>query len=209
VTGNKQGFSQRQLRGAEKARELYAFCKYPSIKHFKWIVQSGHIMENDVTLADIEVAEKIWGPNIAALKGKTIRTTPPPVVQDFVEVPKDIMENNKEVTLAMDVFFVNHIPFLLTVSRNLGFTTVGHLQNKTMKCIFDAFKIVYQQYLNRGFKITLVLVDGEFVALQALIHEMNNGPRVNLTSANEDEFVLSRKGFERTDMTCHLPEFLN
>jgi hypothetical protein len=54
-----------------------------------------------------------------------------------------------------------------------------------MKCIFDAFKFVYQQYLNRGFKITLVLVDGEFAALQALIHEMNNGPRVNLTSANE------------------------
>ena len=41
VTGNKQGFSQLQLRGAKKALELYAFCKYPSIKDFKWIQSPG------------------------------------------------------------------------------------------------------------------------------------------------------------------------
>jgi hypothetical protein len=39
--------------------------------------------------------------------------------------------------------------------------------------------------LKRGFTITLVLVDGEFAAVQALIHAMDNGPRVNTTSANE------------------------
>jgi hypothetical protein len=59
VTGKKQGFSQRQLRGAEKARELYAFCKYPSIKDFKWIVQSGHIIENDVTMSSQECMESM------------------------------------------------------------------------------------------------------------------------------------------------------
>ncbi len=37
------------------------------------------------------MAIKVWGPNIAMLKGKTVRATPPVVRQDVIEIPKQIM----------------------------------------------------------------------------------------------------------------------
>jgi hypothetical protein len=47
---------------------------------------------------------KVWGPNIAMLKGKTVRTTPPVVRQDVIEIPKEIWELHKDVTLTIDIF---------------------------------------------------------------------------------------------------------
>ena len=154
---------------------------------FKWIVQSGNIVNNGVSLQDIEIAQQIWGNtlSVAAIKGKTTKTDPPPVVADFVKVPQVILDANQDVTLSADVFFVNKIPFLLTISRHLAFTTVSHLEDQKMSTIFKHFRDVYRLYKNRGFKIILLLVDGEFAALQTLVHDMEHGPRVNLTSANE------------------------
>ena len=66
VSENKEGFSQRQIKGAEAARALYARVGYPSTKDFKWVIQSNLIQDCPVTVADIDVARQIWGKNIAA-----------------------------------------------------------------------------------------------------------------------------------------------
>jgi hypothetical protein len=108
------------------------------------------------------------------------------VVADFVNLPQTILDVHRDVTLSADVFFVNKIPFLLTISRHLALTAVSHLEEHKTTTFFKHFRAVYKLYQNRGFKINLLLVDGEFAALQALVHDMEQAPRVNLTSANED-----------------------
>ncbi len=77
---------------------------YPSIPELKWVVQSNQIKDCPVIAQDVNVALKIWGPSVALLKGKTVRCMPPVVVQDIVEVPKEIRENHKRVTLTIDIF---------------------------------------------------------------------------------------------------------
>ncbi len=63
------------------------------------------------------MAIKVWGPSIAMLKGKTVRMMPPVVRQDVIEIPKEIWELHKDVTLTIDIFFVNKIPFFTTYSH--------------------------------------------------------------------------------------------
>ena len=46
------------------------------------------IKDCPVTLEDTNVAQGIWGKDIAALKGKTTWRKPDPVAKDFVKVPK-------------------------------------------------------------------------------------------------------------------------
>jgi hypothetical protein len=81
VSGNKEGFTKRQIKGAEVARTLYATLSYPSWKDFKWVIRSNQIKDCPVTVQDVDVALKIWGKNIAALKGKTTRSKPNPVAR--------------------------------------------------------------------------------------------------------------------------------
>ena len=185
VEENKDGVSQRQIQGAERARDLYSKLAYPSLTDFKWMVQSNSIQDCPVTLNDIVLAEKIWGPNIAALKGKTTRSTPKPVTTDYLQVPKGILDLHKEVYLTADIFFVNQVPFLLTYSRHLCFTTVTHLSDRKIQTIVSAYGEVHQLYHRRGFHINTLALDGEFAPAQGLLQALPHGPRVNLTSANE------------------------
>jgi hypothetical protein len=185
VSDNKTGFTKRQIKCAEIARNLHKTLSYPSMKDFKWVIRSNQIKDFPVTIQDIDVATKIWGKNIAALKGKTTRSKTHPVARDYVKVPKELLKLHKEVFLTTDIFFVNKIPFFLTLIREICFTAVNHLPDRTVQQIFKAFNEMYQYYLQRGFHITMVHADGEVAPLKTLIEAMPGGPMFNLASANK------------------------
>jgi hypothetical protein len=108
------------------------------------------------------------------------------VAGDFVKIPTELLKLHKEVFMTADIFFVNKIPFFLTLSRKMCFTAVNHLANQTVPTIFKAFKDICQDYLQRGFRITVLHVDSEFAPFKTLIETMPSRPlMVNLASANE------------------------
>jgi hypothetical protein len=152
VSENKEGFTKRQIKSAELARTLYKNLSDPSMKDFKWVIQSNQIKDFPVTVQYIDVARKIWGKNIPALKGKTTRSKSIPVSRDYVKVPMELMKLHKEVFLTTYIFFVNTIPFFLKLSRKICFTAVNHLADCTVPQIFKAFKEMYQYYLQCGFR---------------------------------------------------------
>jgi len=193
VAENKSGLTQRQIKGAERAKLLYNTLAYPSWKDFQWVVRSNMIKDCPVTLEDTNVAFKIWGKDIAALKGKTTRKKPNPVAKDFVKVPKELMKLHKNVFLTADIFFVNKIPFFLSLSRKIYFTAATHLKSRKVADIFKAFKEIYVYYLQRNFRITVVHKDGEFEPVKPLIENIPGGPDVNLTSANEHVHDIERR----------------
>jgi hypothetical protein len=135
------------------------------------VIRSNHIKDCPVTCQDINVAIKIWGKNIAALKGKTTRSNMNPVARVYVKLPMESLKLNEEVFITTDIFFVNKISFFLTLSHKICFTAVNHLVDRTVPQFFKAFKEMYQSYLQQGFHVTKVHTYGEFA--------------VDLVSANE------------------------
>jgi hypothetical protein len=110
------------------------------MKDFKWVIQSNQIKYCPMMIQDIDVATKIWGKNIAALKGKTTRSKMHPVARDYLKLTKELLKLHEEVFLTTDIFFVNKIPFFLRLSRKICFTAVNHLADRTVPQIFKAFK---------------------------------------------------------------------
>ncbi len=55
------------------------------------------------------------------------------MVAEYVAVPKLVIDRNKTVTLAADVFFVDGTGFLMTVSRNIKFITAEYVATRTAK----------------------------------------------------------------------------
>jgi hypothetical protein len=127
VAGNKSNYTKRQLKGAEKARELYAAVGYPSSRDFRYAVQMKQIADCPITTEDIDVAQAVWGKSIAALKGKTTRRKPKPVVSSLIQVPRELLKLHRKVFLAIDIFFVNGIAFFASISRKLCYTATLHL----------------------------------------------------------------------------------
>ena len=126
-----------------EARRLYQIIGTPSLKDYKAIVQGNLIKNCLVTLDDIKVAKRIFGKDISSIKGKTTRCTPKPVVTDVIEVPKELIENNKEVVLCVDIIWIQGLPFLATISIDIGFRTVQYLANTKEKTIMEAIDNVF------------------------------------------------------------------
>ena len=118
VKNNLSKFTKRQIERAKTARRAYGMVGRPSPRDFRNMIR-GHMINNcPVTTEDIDNADIIYGPDVPALKGKTVRTQSQPVTTDVVKIPPEILSLHKNVTLTGDVMFVNGIPFLVTLSRN-------------------------------------------------------------------------------------------
>jgi hypothetical protein len=185
VAENKKEFTKWQIQRAEVTRSLYCKLGFLSMKDYKYVIQMHQIKDCPVTVANIDVAFKIWGKDVAMLKGKTVEKKPMPVVRDLVKVPKEFIKLHKDVTLTMDIFFVNGIAFFLLLSCIIYFTGVSHLVDRKVDSILKAFKEIYVFYLHRGFRIQTVLADGEFQPLKPLIEALPYGLRVNLLAKSE------------------------
>ena len=85
------------------------------------MVRLNQLKDCPITHDDIKNAHPIFGPDLANIRGKTFRRNLEHVKTDYVKIPQD-----KNVTLVADVMFVNSIPFLVLVSRNINLIAIEH-----------------------------------------------------------------------------------
>jgi hypothetical protein len=162
VEDNSTKYSQRDYSKAKMARKIQHIIGRPSTKTFLSIVDRNLLPNCPVTRADIIAAERIFGPDVGSLKGKTVRRTPAPVETDMLAIPESILSRYQKVTVSGDIMFVNKLPFFVTISRHIKFSTAEFLPNQKTVSLVGAIKRLHQIYAKRGFQLTILLMDGQF-----------------------------------------------
>jgi hypothetical protein len=170
VDENLRSYTKREIAAAESARELQARLGFPSDKTLCEIVNKG-INNSPITSYDVLRASRIFGPNVASLKGKTVTKTGEPVKVEYV--PPPIV---KDQTLEIDVMFIDRDPYLISVSNPLNLTLCTHLENKGKDLQSKLIEHIHA-YSARGFKVGEVRCDGEAIIQQSrsLLASMNVG----------------------------------
>ena len=105
---------------------------------------------------------------------------------EYANIPDSIISRCKTVTVACDIMFVNNLPFLMTISRHIKFSTAELLPNQKTDGIFKAIKRVHQLvFSKRGFTVNSLLMDGQFDTdgLQGEI--ASKGITLNVVAADE------------------------
>ena len=64
-----------------------------------------------MTLEDIKISENIFGPDIRALKGKTTQQKAETIINDYIEIPQELITKHNNITLFMDTLFINRMTF--------------------------------------------------------------------------------------------------
>ncbi len=105
----------------------------PTEREFAGMVCEQLLTNCPVTVCDVDNANRIFGPDLANLRGKATRTKPECVRVKYVQIPWDFVQLHKYVTLVADVMFVNGLPFLVTSSQGISLVTIEHLQSRTAK----------------------------------------------------------------------------
>ncbi len=166
---------------AREARKAQAMLGNPSEKDFQGLVSGNLIPNCPIARADISNAGKMFGPDLASIHGKTVQRMPAPVVADYVAIPQQLVDANKAVTLAADMFFVDGIAFLITVSRRIKFVTTKHLPVRTAMSLSKYLQQVLLVYGWAGFRVRSILMDGEFEKVKGLMPTVE----CNTTAAKE------------------------
>ena len=76
VKKNELYYKERQLKAARMAKAILCGIGHPTVHDYKSIIQRNLIKDCPVTLKDIEVMEAVYGPDVAAIKGKSTRKKP-------------------------------------------------------------------------------------------------------------------------------------
>ena len=165
-----EGFTKKQIQAAATARRLMGMIGAPSEREFQGLVQMNLIKDCPITSTDIINAHKIYGPDLANIRGKTARRAPTHVHTDIIEIPQQILDNQQFLTLTADIMFVNTVPFLVTSSRNINLTTIEHAPTRTADKLGTLLHRVMNVYTRAGFTVQTILMDNEFEKLRDHVH---------------------------------------
>ena len=114
-------------------------------------------------MEDVDNAFAIYGKDIGAIKGKTVRTQPKHVhLQQPEPIPMTVKQRLQKMTLAADIFYVDGVKMFSTITRKLQFTTVQLIRDRSMTTIKKCFDQVLQMHTSHGMQIQFVLTDHEF-----------------------------------------------
>ena len=120
------------------------------------------IGDSPVRTEDIDLATRIFGPDLGTLKGKTTRRKPLPQVADRITVPPELYANRKKLELCFDLMFVNSMPFFTSISRALFYRTATFIPNQEKDTLFAYLDHVLRLYNSNGFQISDLYCDNQF-----------------------------------------------
>ena len=189
VRGNMEGFTKREVEEARRAREAQGMLGHPTDRNFLGMVRGGMISNCPVTPTAVQNAHRIFGPDLAGIRGRTVRRPPDSVTTNYVQIPRVILERHQLVTLAADVMFVNGVPFLVSVARGLNLVTTEFTPSRTAKQLAAGITRMMDLYARGGFQVGTVLMDNKFEKLWNLVPILV----VNTTAAKEHVPEVERK----------------
>lgn len=184
VASIKSMYHRREIEAADRARELYVRLGRPSQKHFEFLLRNKLITDCNLTADDAKRAVEIYGPDIGALNGKMKNRKARPVPSFTpISVPEFIVDRHKTLTLSTDIFYVQGIPFLHTISCKIQFRTATYLPDRKKATILHHLNVVLNLYKGRGFTISDMHADLKFAPLRPHLQG------INLNIVPQDEHV--------------------
>jgi hypothetical protein len=133
----------------------------------------------------------MYGKDLGAVKGKTVRIKSTPVIVETDDRPREI----PNIMLSVDIMYLMGITYLVTVSRGFIFVTATSLSDRKNNTILKAIKQVMALYTGEqntveeveftewNNPIHTLLANNEFAALKDEIEA--KGTKVNITAKEE------------------------
>jgi hypothetical protein len=186
VANNKSNYTDRDYTRAKLARRVQILVGRPELKDFLRDIDGNNIKNCPITHQDAINADAILWAEAWVLSREKRPIKLQRVPGSTTHMPKEIIQQYQAITLCIDIMFINKIPFLLSISRNIKFITGTALNNRKEKSIVAALKEIHGIYRKRGVRITNVLGDGEFECTRGFV---TTDLKSELNICGEDEHV--------------------
>jgi hypothetical protein len=135
-----------------------------------------------VTTEDVNNAKKIFGTNMSSLRGKSTRRKSTPVREDSIEIPEELILQNRKIDLCIDIMYVNKCGFMTTIDQTIQFRSALPIENRTHEEYYRVLDMVLRLYNSTGFHIKTIHCNGEFRTMMDKVKD-DLGVCMNFTNA--------------------------
>ena len=156
TTNNEESISKRQLERSIMARQLQASLGFPSDRKLITALTKGSFLNCDILPEDVTRATQLWGPNIAAIQGKTNRVKPFPPPQN---VPR--RRTFEPQAMHCDLMFVNKVPVLVSLINPAGILQVACLSGVSTPVLRSAIRKMFGTLGQRNIDVVSFTSDNE------------------------------------------------
>lgn len=187
VKEQREKYSALDNQRADVARKIQQAMGFILRKDLLKASNNNLIRDCVTTRRDIQIADNIFGPDQPSIKGKTKQREVKHVREDNIqELLEHIQkEYGNNVTLEIDIMYVNSILFLITTSQHLRIVTAHRLKNRHANTIVDALDITLGLYRIRGLDVKQIFADGKFERVRKQLLEPSRKISLNTTTKDE------------------------
>ena len=105
------------------------------------MVENNMITNCDKNADDIKQVDTIWGPAESMLQGKMKRKRPNTHNNiPNLALPLSVSQQHKQITMYIEFFYVNRIPFLLSKTGKLNYLSGKKLKSRNGREIINAIE---------------------------------------------------------------------
>ena len=189
VKDEQSKFSNIDCTRAEAVRKLQEVLACPSDYDLANAVENNVIGNTPFTRRDVRIAKQIYGPDVAALKGKTVKQqSKMPREDESKDIPPYIAKEYHDVHLSIDVMHVNGITFLISFSKHIGLIQSYCIRKSNKQKYLDGILAMLIMYRSRQpLQVTTMEADGAFEAIR---QDLQDKPyEIALTTCDADRHV--------------------
>ena len=129
------------------------------------ILRSNKIKNYPVVEKDVDLAETIFGQDIATIKGKSSRRTPRAILEDLIAVPPELLRKHSIIELCIDVMYVNEIGFLTSIGYPIYYRKTLHISDRKKETLYENLDKILYIYNIRGYRVNIINCDNGFRAM--------------------------------------------
>jgi len=150
------GYTNAEVKKAHLVRSIMKKLGFTSAGELARMITTGAIINSPITLSDIAITNKIFGPDASALKGKMTNAGPVSIKSNEVI---HMVRTNQSVHA--DIMYVDEEKFLLSVVKPINMLVVSHITHRNAKLLHKTLTGQLDHLSEKGFKVDKVFVDAE------------------------------------------------
>ena len=156
LKGNRDGYTDKQYERAKRAWKLYINTGGGGFENFKHYLRQNLIKDNPATTEDANMAERIFVKDVGHLKGSTVRKTPGTIDDSHIEIPRELVHKCNDMTLFIDLMYVNGMPMLTSFDTPLQNRHLVYLETRTKASLYKGLDAILRDYNKADYFITRI-----------------------------------------------------
>ena len=135
----------------------------PTTTNLKAIIRINLIKDCKVNTEDVNLAERVYSPNIGSLKGKSARAKPASMTSNMIELPEELLNIQENITLSIDGMQVSGLKILMTIFYDVYYRTAQVLEkNPNFEICKIKLKEIELLYRESGYRVNEIHTDLEY-----------------------------------------------